>query len=173
MQETRKKRFDRLIKESRQELKDIGIDISNNIRYEIDTRSKRRFGLCEKKSIIKISDFLFEFSDNDIKDTIIHEMLHTLKDTKGHDTKWKWYANKVNKNYPQYNISRLGSIKNLATTEDELLKVMNYKYKEVCNGCGNSSYKYKMSDYTRHLLENGGYRCRKCGCSVFSVIDLR
>ena len=43
-----------------------------------------------------------KFLDNIIKDTLIHEMLHTLQDTKGHDTKWKWYADRVNHNYVKW-----------------------------------------------------------------------
>mgnify|MGYP002427410689 CR=1 FL=1 len=72
-------RFERLVKESKLELKNIGINIDNDIVYEIDTRSKTRLGaFYRKQKKIKISEFMFNFNDTYIKNTIIHEMLHSL-----------------------------------------------------------------------------------------------
>ncbi len=72
-------RFERLVKESKSELENIGINIDNDIIYEIDTRSKTRLGVFFKKEKkIKIGEFLFNFNDTYIKNTIIHEMLHSL-----------------------------------------------------------------------------------------------
>lgn len=172
--ETKNTRFERLINESLKELDDIGIHINRNIRYSIDEKSKRRWGVCIKKNEIKISEFLFSFSDNIIKDTLIHEMLHTLQDTKGHDTKWKWYADRVNHNYPQYNITRLASSSDLKKDmpEQDIEKIMGYKWKTICKGCGHVHYNIKMSEWTKKCIKNGSCRCGKCNSKEFDLIKL-
>ena len=102
----------RLAKESEKELIDIGLGhkIKKDINYTINYRAKKRFGQCCGKKDINISSWLLEIgTDKDIKNTIIHEILHTFEDTVGHKEKWKYYANYVN-DRTDYNIERTGSI---------------------------------------------------------------
>ena len=85
----------RLSEESIKELEDIGLGkmIPKNLNFTINYKAKNRLGQCVKKRDINISSWLLEIGlDHDIKNTIIHEILHTFKDTKGHGEQWKKYA---------------------------------------------------------------------------------
>ncbi len=72
-------RYRRLVEESKIELEKIGIKIRDDIQYLTNSKSKRTLGQYNnKKNTITIATILFNFDDITIKDTIIHEMLHSL-----------------------------------------------------------------------------------------------
>lgn len=72
-------RYKRLVAEAKQELKDIGINIRDDIQYLSNSKSKHTLGFYNNKTnTITISKILFNFDDITIKDTIIHEMLHSI-----------------------------------------------------------------------------------------------
>ena len=112
MNETLNQKLQRLAKESEKELRDIGLGkmIPKNLNFTINYKAKNRLGQCVDKRDINISSWLLEIGlDHDIKDTIIHEILHTFKDTIGHKAKWQYYARYVN-NRTDYHITRLANI---------------------------------------------------------------
>ncbi len=72
-------RYKKLVAEAKQELADIGINIRDDIQYLLNSKSKRTLGKYNKKeNTITLSTILFNFDDITIKDTIIHEMLHSM-----------------------------------------------------------------------------------------------
>ncbi len=109
------KDFDKLIKECEADLASVGISIGNVVKYSVNTRAKSRWGQCktvgENRYEINISQSLLEdnVSDQAAKDTILHEMLHTVEGGMGHKGKWKELAQRVNKELPQYTIKRVTS----------------------------------------------------------------
>ena len=133
MNETLNQKLQRLAKESEKELRDIGLGkmIPKNLNFTINYKAKNRLGQCVKKRDINISSWLLEIGlDHDIKNTIIHEILHTFKDTIGHKAKWQYYARYVN-NRTDYNITRTTSIDNIYArankvrpTKEEVLNVV-------------------------------------------------
>lgn len=132
------------------------------IRVEIDKKAKTRNGRCSYRNgscIIGISDYMFETNDFEIMTTLIHEILHTFKDTKGHDYMWKWYAKQISDN-TEYQITRCRTI---------LSVEKKYKYEITCEHCGKI--------YNRHRIEynkwtNHYYRCGKCKHNKFRIVDL-
>ena len=96
------------------QLDEIGIEYAQSIRWEVNTRAKKRWGLCEKHPngvyTISISYRLLadDVADDGAINTIIHELLHTCKGCMNHGENWKREANKVNRAYG-YNIKRCSS----------------------------------------------------------------
>lgn len=87
-----KKLLQELFNESKQEIRKAGINLSNDIEIKLSDLGKRNFGQCKNKKQVLISYWAYEnLSKDKIKNTIIHELLHTLKDTKGHCRKWNLY----------------------------------------------------------------------------------
>lgn len=92
------KDFNLLVNECIAELDSIGIVCGKIRNIEINTRAKCRWGLCRtvKSGVfdIEISSRLLEDNVEDIvtKNTIIHELLHTVRGCHGHTGKWKVLA---------------------------------------------------------------------------------
>lgn len=158
------KDLEKLVEECKKELDAIGIPYRTVQNWTVNTRAKRRWGQCKKVSAdvfdINISQRLLqdEVSDTAAKNTIIHELLHTVEGCYGHKVKWKLLAGKVNHAYPQYNIKRTTTSEEKGVEESERTYQKNYKV--VCSGCGRYWYRQKASKLIQHP-EN--YRCAKCG----------
>ena len=91
----------------------IALEFGKIVNFEINYRAKSRWGQCQRKGsgyYINISDRLLQddVPIKALKDTIIHEILHTCNGCMNHGTTWKNYADKVNKAYG-YNIKRCTS----------------------------------------------------------------
>lgn len=169
-------KLNRLVKESENELKEIGLGdkLKKKRTYIINYRAKCRFGECRNKKDINISSWLLEVgTDEDIKDTIIHEILHTFDDTKGHNSKWQYYARYVN-NRTNYNISRCGSIDevyNKANIERPK-KELTYKWEISCRKCGAVWLKTRITNRVLASYKRNGRIHTHCGCKDLQVKNL-
>ena len=170
------KKLKRLVNESISELKDIGLGVmlKNNINYSINYKAKKRLGQCCDKKDINISSWLLEVAtDHDIKNTIIHEIIHTFKDTKGHKAKWQYYANYVN-NRTDYNITRLANVDAIYENAKVVrpLRQKQYKYEITCEKCGKVFYKQRMTTKTLNNFASGKMVHKSCGGNEFRIVDL-
>ena len=142
------------------ELSSIGIAPGNIRRIYVEKSTTRRWGVCKKIKAenvfeIGIAKVLLEDSIDDMqtKNTIMHELLHTVDGCSGHTGLWKALAEKVNTSLPGYNIKRLSS-------EEEKGVQRNHKYMIECTGCGAVIYRDRMSNAVRFP---GNYKCARCG----------
>lgn len=177
-------KLNRLFYECVQELKSIGIDISNigkigEINISISKRATKRYGCCKqeepdtntvyylnrkryyrkfKKHYIEISKWLMNLNDDIIKNTIIHELIHCIPDCNNHGKEFKKYAKYINENLG-YNISRLGDKKaDYRKSNLEYKENDNtYKYKITCIECNQLYYRQRM---IKNFFKK--YRCGKC-----------
>lgn len=146
------------------ELKSIGIVCGDVRKWEINNRAKCRLGLCTKVSEgvfdISIAGFLLNDENSLIlaKSTIIHELLHTVKGCFKHTGKWKKLAFLINQNFPDYNIKRTFSRKEIANFTD--LKEPCYRYILKCKSCGQEILRQRK---TKAVINYKKYRCGKCG----------
>lgn len=97
------KKTTELVKTCIKMCKDADIPISDDITFGIDS-AERRHGCCRYNkvtghNIITISKYLV--AEDDKKNTIIHELLHSCKDGHSHGYRWQYYANII---YNKYNI---------------------------------------------------------------------
>lgn len=176
MQETILQKLNRLAKESEQELASIGLGdkIKKDISYTINYRAKKRFGQCCNKRDINISSWLLEVgTDKDIKDTIIHEILHTFNDTRGHDVKWKYYAEYVNSK-TDYNIDRLGSKYQVYNHANKIppQEHKHYKWEITCTKCGRVWYWQRLTQKGLEGFMHGTRYHKSCGGRDFRIVDL-
>ena len=169
--------FSDLFEEVKVELYNLGFKevFTNNYQLMFFT-STHTFGKCAKieHSRYKIS-LNKQYADcvtiDQIKNTLMHELIHSLKNTKGHTGKWKQVANLVNNKYG-YHITRVAkSPKEFEETIQR--KISKIKYTIVCKDCG-QSYKYKRITNLIRLLQNNQshrYFCSKCKSKAFELIE--
>lgn len=156
--------------ECMRELDVIGIKYGNVIKFEVNTRAKKRWGQCRKVGdnyIININQILLR-DDTDIeglKNTMIHELLHTCKGCMKHTGEWKRLAEKVNRYYG-YNIKRCSDAeeKGVSKEQQQIRKEERIqrqpKHKFRCINCGQEIIRYKESNFTKNPNR---YRCAACG----------
>lgn len=144
----------KLTKEAELEYEHIMGHKPNYNRISLD-RAKSRLGLCRHEkwgNYITIATRLVErHSDKEIKDTILHEFLHTEPGCRNHREKWKAYARKFD--VLGYHIQRCS---NLKETDEEA----SYKYFVKCSGCGRVVRRRVRCDIIKHPEY---WRCGKCG----------
>ena len=132
------------------------IEFCPTIEYKIDNATTR-FGLCRKidadYAIISISKYLFR-DERKLKNTLLHEMLHTVAGTNGHKGRWKILADRINKT-TNYNIKRTSSF----NTEYEKIIDSKVKYILRCTEC-KAEYKYQKE--TKAVKYYDRYHCGRC-----------
>lgn len=78
------KELEKYVAQCQRDLVSLGIPYGKVRRWEINTRAKSRWGLCKclkgGNFIISIAQILLEddVADQALKDTIVHELLHTV-----------------------------------------------------------------------------------------------
>ena len=140
------------------------IPVSNNIEKNviINTRAKARLGACKMKKgklrkhfTIEIGSALLICEERQIKEVLAHEIIHTCPGCMNHSSKWKKYADIMNKAYG-YNIKISYQLK-----DDRLSEKLKerYNYRIYCKECGAEIFRQRKSKVVSHPER---YRCR-CG----------
>ena len=156
------------------ELDSIGIEYGNIIDFTVNTRAKNRWGQC--KAVpggyrINISAVLLDERNDEqgLKNTIIHELLHSCKGCMNHGENWKRLAAKVYREYG-YNIKRTSSAAEKGMCEEAIAERVEAKkqaraarvtYKLQCEKCGHIYTHYRMCDAIRYP---NLYSCGCAGC---------
>lgn len=175
--ETLNQRLKRLAKESEKELQAIGLGdkLKSDIEYTINYKAKKRLGQCCKKQDINISSWLLEIGDDhDIKNTIIHEILHTFEDTIGHKEKWQYYARYVN-NRTDYHITRTTSINKIYEKANKVrpTREIHYRWKITCTKCGKVFYRQRINTKVLNDFARGNRVHKYCGGNDFKIVDIK
>ena len=140
-----------------------------NIKYQVvfNTRAIKRYGQCKR-----LNDNYFEININktftevcdikDVKNTIVHEILHSLPNGMTHKGAWARYANQVNHSFPHYNITRTNTYEGYAEAKP------NAKYIMYCPDCGRTWKRYKKTNMISNILKGNsrGYYCPDCKTKV-------
>jgi len=153
----------KLVGESQRDLASLNIRTGNVRNWSVNTRAKARWGYC-----VKVSKGLFDIQiaaallqddvdDQAVKDTIVHELLHTIPGCFKHTGKWKQYANTINRLLPQYKIKRGYSYEEKGL--EDLRPKPQCRYILKCLRCGSEIGRQRMSAAVEHPEH---YRC-KCG----------
>lgn len=127
----------------------------------INSRLKKTLGMCKTKRDhitkeilehrIEIASYIL--SDPELtKQTIIHELIHTIPGCKGHDKTWKYYGDKASKLF-NVDITRTTDTKNYNIEKEKP------KYILKCKTCGEEYGYYRMSKAIKN------YEMYKCNCS--------
>lgn len=126
----------------------------------LNSRLTRVLGRCiynraRKVNNIEIATRLYKLNDHkELLHTMIHELLHTYKDSHNHGPNWKKKADIIAKK-TGIKIERIHSdIPGLKEVENE------GKVKFCCNGCGQEIFK---GPYSRFAKNYKWYSCGICG----------
>lgn len=150
-----------IARECMAELNSIGIKYGKITEFTINTRAKKRWGQCKRIPegySININVALLD-ERNDIKglkNTIIHEILHTCEGCFNHGADWKMLADKV-KNKLGYDIKRTDCADDKGILEETIGIIANHKV--VCTKCNNVFTRTRASKLITHTEY---YRCGKC-----------
>ena len=142
----------------KRELDRLRIRYAADITFAVNTRAKRRLGVCKKtgdRYRIEIAASLLDerASETLLKETLLHELLHTCYGCMKHTGRWKALADRVNAAYG-YHITR-------AAEEDVLPEALTEqpRYRVTCPHCGAVYERFKRSQFIQHPER---YRCGKC-----------
>lgn len=116
---------------------------------------------------------LFENHTNDedgmhrLKESLIHELVHTLPGAFNHGIYFKEYGRMFHNYYPDYTIER---VSHGGSSYTPPVRKRNYKYKIICNTCGAVS-RYQRKVQTIELCEMSPSicYCSRCKGHYFTV----
>ena len=156
------------VAEVERDLDSIGVRYRTVRRWSVNTRAKKRWGDCRSLGggtfDISISARLLadDADEQALRDTVAHELLHTVEGCFGHRGKWKALAERVTRELAGYTIARTTSAEakgfepDVPTTPREPV----YRYALRCERCGQVIRRQKAS---KVILYPWRYRCTKCG----------
>ena len=166
------KELEQIASECKKDIEALGIELGTIVRYTINTRAKSRWGQCKgvsSKGVLKgweisISSVLMDDAVDimALKNTVAHELLHTVGGTRGHTGLWKIYAERMNKTYG-YNIKRCTSSEEKGIANDDA-KVP--KYIIECENCGHEYKYYRKCKMVQLCMTRPEYVRKNCRCSL-------
>jgi len=153
-------------------LQTLGIRCGRISEVTVNTRALRRWGQCRKlpdgSFSISIAAALLadDTAEQAARETILHELLHTVPGGFSHTGVWKQLAARVNRAYG-LNIRATTPAKEKGAGLQERQEAAA-RYKFVCTGCGAEVLRFRESKFTRNYRN---YHCARCG-GRFRPIDL-
>lgn len=148
------------VKECEEELRAIGIPVGHVAEVRVNTRARKRWGQCRQEADgfhISISDRLLgEETREGLRDTILHELLHTCPLCGNHGAMWKHYAEYVNSRL-HANVKRINSNEEKGLPPEEEARVLHRYH---CAVCGQVVTKQRECKFTKNYSL---YRCGVCG----------
>lgn len=136
------------------------------IEVKINSKATSRRGCMKRRgsneAIIEISEYMLALPENEILTTMVHELLHCFKDSKGHTGEWLWRANKL-KQITGLNITRTRAIEN----EWELRKQYNEQKQH------DKTIAHKKTTRRRASNKQIICRCQKCGVEITRTKETR
>ena len=126
------------------------LDFSDNISNEVKLiNNNTSLGVCRKYSIcdtryynIYLNKKMLKCNDEQIKNTLLHELIHTIDGCFNHGSNFKKQAEIVNKLYG-YNVQRGNSYQ-------EFKNQLNFKYEVCCTNCGAKNRYFKKTNVVKH-----------------------
>lgn len=116
---------------------------------------KRAMGICDHRNkTVEVSAPLFRalkpaMQEEEVKDTVLHEIAHALTPGAKHGWRWQQMARKIGAK--PYRCQQVGAL-------DYAKVVAQSKYVATCTKCGNQ---YGFNRYGA-VWQRGGYCCGKC-----------
>lgn len=154
----------RLVTKYHKELKEKGYPV-RDIREVKFSRSVRTHGKCtihyDNTVTITISEVAFSGGNEALKNTIFHELTHSIRGCKGHEEVWQRYADEIGRMYGVKIQQYVSKEERVACKE---YKESRYNWKVTCPNCGHSWKSYRKTKVIDALM-NG----RKCTCSCGHV----
>ena len=164
-----------IVEEILTNLQKIGVDTptpSRNYRLKFNGRATSRFGKIKRIGTnhyeIELNSIHNEVdNDQNVKNTVIHEIIHSLPGCMNHGFLWKEVCDKYNRAY-NTQLSRTS----IASTE--YMSIVSTKYKKytlTCNKCKHEWQYSKNTKLVKMAREGKELKCPWCGDQTFTVIE--
>lgn len=151
--------------EVKENLKNINIPVSDDISYDIKlSKAKRKWGSCKMSKgkedyrfYISISENCFKEPDyiQFIRNTMAHELIHTVKGCFNHGAKFQRYARKAAVLGYTVNTTSKSSIEK---TDEE--KFNEAKHVLICKSCGEIYYRLRFPKNPKYIDKIMCGRCK-------------
>ena len=171
------KDLNKLLSEVLEDFDALDIKYGKIVEITPNSRAKSRWGQCRKKHQgycinINVALLADNIGDQGAKETIAHEVCHTIKGCMNHGATWKHYAQLLS--VFGYNIKRTNSAADKGLNTEQYLANKNYKYEIRCEKCCTASFYQKRGKAITAIMTQKyhGYRCGKCGSHQLKVIEL-
>ena len=172
--------FKEKVQEVLDELKAIGVRIETTVydyKLELNERALSRFGQCSKKTryrkdyyTIQINNFHNMIdSETEVKNTLVHEIIHSMPNCMNHGEVWKRIALKYSRAYgidiartnrhEKYSQFRKEYEAQKTNSAGEIIGTNKYKYAVTCTCCG-KEWKYQK----RSKIVELAYKGKKLEC---------
>jgi len=150
-----------------------GAVLKNHYECEFNNRALNRLGRCtcigRNRYRISINEqFLKLANPENVHNTIMHEVIHSLPGCMNHGKEWQNAAKKVNANYNFTPITRLHDLAEDKHYENYVKS--NYHYSIECEKC-HTKWNYMKKTKTYSACKEGRARC-SCGSRIFICKEL-
>lgn len=150
----------------------------NNYDLVFNYTALKRLGQCSYTGLNRYEIQLnYHFaricSKEDVRDTIMHELIHSLKDCMCHTGRWKYVSERINYQY-NYDLSRTATYPEYSKFRKAVKprKTSSLKYKVVCKHCGQDWNYSKQSKIVKELQQRPNslrFSCPYCNHHAFSL----
>ena len=154
----------------------INIKYGNIKSITINTRARARWGQCKKipgtkEFTININqDLLDERNSVDgLKNTIIHELLHSVEGCMNHGPKWKKQADIVENTYGIH-ITRTSSAEDKGIEYRRSKSVRQSTGKLYIIECERCGYQYRHQRMSKSVQHPDWYGCGRCNGSLVRIM---
>lgn len=165
----------RLVYKYHNELIEKGYNL-RRIRQVKFGRSARTYGTCTIHNIdgsctITISEVCFYSGEGSLKNTILHELTHSIKGCEGHGRLWQKCAKEIGNIYGI-------KIQQFATKEENIAckeyKESKYNWSVTCTSCGCETKSIRKTKLVSDVLAGKkNWKCNHCGSHDFKVKHLK
>lgn len=163
-----------LLRECKKECEEVGIYLGTIANIDVNYRAQKRWGHCRYESCedayyIDISYKLVDDSTpvKTLKETILHELCHTVEDGMCHTGEWKRAIDLLNRRYG-YNIKRTNSYADKGVDVEKFPpKKKSINYVVECQKCGMQVCRTRMSRVIEHPDR---YRCGYCNGNLSRIL---
>ena len=157
----RERYLSRVVRQCMKELDSIQVPYGHVVEVTVNTRARKRWGLCRKEADgyhISIADRLRDGNtEQGLRDTVMHELLHTCPMCNNHGAMWKHFAEVVNRELSCH-IKRTDSNEDKGLPPEDTASQVLHQYH--CDGCGQIIRKMRVCKFTRNYRS---YTCGICG----------
>lgn len=168
--------LEKILNECKEELCTLGfLEVKNkNYNIQINPKFRKKLGTCSynKKSLfytISINENFIKLCPDKVKNTIMHELIHSVHGCMNHGPSFKYLASLVNNKFG-YNITRTSYYQEY---EEYINNTKQYRYKVKCNSCGSEWLYQKAGNVIKNIQKNPySCTCPKCHKKTFTIIYL-
>lgn len=154
--------LNRIGRECENVLNSIDIPCGTILTYIVE--SGEAWGHCHhitgRLFVISINKLLIDKkNETGLRNTIIHELLHTCPECYNHGREWVNLTKKI-KRLLGITVNEKSTYHDLGIDIADYINTRSYKYVIQCKECGECYFRKRKSDF---VINYDKYRCRKCG----------